>query len=87
MQISGDKKEKLEEQVFLKLCPDRYPPVRKVRTGIQACHMGEKRQEENRLEMLEPADRRSEEMRQFGNAGRGGFEQGGNGGNPPYHKE
>lgn len=55
-------KEKLEKQVFLRLCTDRNSAVRKMRIGIPQSHMGEKRQKEDCLEMLKPVDQWSEEM-------------------------
>ena len=86
-QIRRHKKEEPEEQIFIGICPDRHPALREVRTGIPPGDMGKERQKEDRLEMLEPPDKRGKEMRRFRNAGRGRAEQGGHGSHPPHHKK
>lgn len=52
-----------EEQIFLHLCTDRHADLRKMRAGVPESHLGEKREKESCLEMQQPADQRSEEMR------------------------
>lgn len=59
----------------------------KVAPKLDNNHMGKKRQKEDRLEMLEPLDKRGKEMWGFRNAGRGRIKQGGHGGYPPHHKK
>lgn len=56
-------------------------------TGVPPGDMGKERQKEDRLEMLEPTDKRGKEVRRLRNAGRGSTEQGGHGGHPPHHKK
>ena len=42
--------EEPEKQVFLHLCTDRHADLRKMRTGVQESHLGEKREKESGLE-------------------------------------
>lgn len=78
--------EKPEEQVFLHLCTDRHADLRKMRTGVPEGHLGEKREKESGLEMQQPADQRSEEMRGIRDTRRERIKQGGDGSHPQDHK-
>ena len=45
--VSGYKKEESEKQVFLRICPNRFIALRRLRAGIQKSHMVEKWQKED----------------------------------------
>lgn len=78
--------EKPEEPVFLHLCTDRHADLRKMRAGVPEGHLGEKREKESGLEMQQPADQRSEEMRGIRDTGRERIKQGGDGSHPQDHE-
>ena len=86
MQGGCHPEEKPEEQVFLHLCTDRHADLRKMRTGVPEGHLGEKREKESGLEMQQPADQRSEEMRGIRDTRRERIKQGGDGSHPQDHK-
>ena len=86
MQGGCHPEEEPEKQVFLHLCTDRHADLRKMRTGVQESHLGEKREKESGLEMQQPADQRSEEMRGIRDTRRERIKQGGDGSHPQDHK-
>ena len=57
-----------------------------MRTGVPEGHLGEKREKESGLEMQQPADQRSEEMRGIRDTRRERIKQGGDGSHPQDHK-
>ena len=86
MQGGCHPEEEPEKQVFLHLCTDRHADLRKMRTGVQESHLGEKREKESGLEMQQPADQRSEEMRGIRDTRRERIKQGGDGSHPQDHE-
>ena len=86
MQGGCHPEEKPEEPVFLHLCTDRHADLRKMRAGVPEGHLGEKREKESGLEMQQPADQRSEEMRGIRDTGRERIKQGGDGSHPQDHE-
>ena len=54
--------------------------------GVPEGHLGEKREKESGLEMQQPADQRSEEMRGIRDTRRERIKQGGDGSHPQDHK-
>ena len=86
MQGGCHPEEEPEEQVFLHLCTDRHADLRKMRTGVPEGHLGEKREKESGLEMQQPADQRSEEMRGIRDTRRERIKQGSDGDHPQDHE-